>query len=824
MNTLLYILFEAVNGIKSEECEFRVQIVQVQDGTSTFLKELKSLRKQNLVEILMDDLSNEFGKVEFGLTMYQDKPTTVTGYGVNDGWWNKEVMLQSGYNTDKCYDLIQPLTEDPIKANDAFDYFHSGGGKDVMENQWDALRRSAIDSKIGWDLRSHDDDGSPIIRLAVLVTDDAAHTAHNVFKDQPRNMNHEYYMHQGPYKSLSRMGYTGKQECNLTESIRLENNIRNQPTEATSIMNDGGECYGWSNSIAGARRSLKGILGYYNYYYGFGDTARKVDIIECTGLLNKGSPCWEYSAFINCCTHWGNTVSYGCYYDHDMYYRFPDYNSCIEYGGRYARCHPTQGPAGCTNITEEWEIAQFKDPSLEFFTGLGIANDSERVDWINKIDNITDYPYDDSIFNKDCTTFEYPDPTSYEYAEPFLNRAIIPLIVAAPPSKSVMNSEDASTSTIASYDYQALRMSGHNCPGLEWDPWTTYMCSRYGESVCYSPNNNQYFGLYPNKYSWGNSEFWKEGFGCWTEECAQQWWSQCYDVEYGYPISKLKEHGVEVHYHMMDANYDAEIIINNVLNIVRETLNEKECITSTTISTTTTMTKSILIASSEEVTVYETSTILLNTAEAASTSTKDAIIETTITTMTDMTTNGGESTSSEIISGPTTSMDVNSISSNDDVESAEDMPESLTTESSLIYTTITTETVEPEEWLSHDTTSITVLNPHNDNTNLITSNQATSYSSIATTSTSTTILFEPPPSPPTQPPAEEEADNRGIIIVSAIGSAGVLAAAVVIGLMVRGIIPLPISKRKSTTSNDVIVDIDSFDREVIVDFDDDMFV
>jgi len=829
-------LLTLVNGFDKGECEYHIQIVQVQDGTSTFLEELQSLREQKLVEHLMSELSEEFGKIEFGLTMYQDKPTTVTGFGQNDGWWSKRALLGTGFHTDLCYDLIQPLTDDAEKANDAFNYFSAGGGKDVMENQWDALRRSVIDPRIGWDLRTHDDDGSPIVRLAVLVTDDAAHTAHNVFKDQPRNLNNEFYVYQGPYNSLSRMGNTGKQECNMDESVKMTNNRRDNPSEAESTMEGGGECFGWSNSIAGAMRSLKGTLGYYNYFYGFGETPRKVDSIECTGLMEKGSPCWDYSAFINCCTHWGNTVSYGCYYDYDMAYRFPDYDSCIDYGGRYARCHYSQGPAGCTADTQEWNKAQRRNPSPEFFTGLGISNDDEREEWLKKIYDIEDYPYDESVFDKDCTTFDYPDPTSPEYAEPFVNRSVIPLIVAAPPSAYVMSSPGvALTTSISSYDYAALRMSEHNCPGLEWDPWTTYMCSRYGESSCYSPNSDKYSGLYPTKDAWVNQEFWKEEFGCWTEECAQEWWSQCYDVEYGYPLSKLEDHGVEAKFQLMDADYDAKIMIDSILHTERETLDEKKCITSTTTTTTvevpaTTTTGKVEPPTTTAVEVPATTT----TEKVEPTTTADVEVPATTTTekvepTTTTTVEVPATTTTEVVEPTTTTtIEVPATNTTEVVEptttTTVEVPVTTTTEAAEVTTkttTISVETTESVELPDGLTTGYDATVPAE--TTFLTEVVLTTTST--TTTTTTTPMFEIPPPPPTQAPAvDDDEDNLGVIVGSAVGGAVAVAGAVVAGLMAKGVIPLPNASSPTISPQDVEVQGDILEREVAIEIDADMFV
>merc|ERR1719489_174766 len=522
--------------------------------------------------------------------------------------------------------------------------------------------------------------------------------------------------------------------------------------------------------MAGSTRSFKGALAYYNYFYGFGETSRTVDMIECTGIQDKGSECWEYSAFINCCTWWGVNQSYGCVYSPEFMERFPNYDTCVEYGGNYARCHPNQESGSCSNSNPEWSHAKTVDPPESFFKGLGIMSDNERSLFIERLEAIDEYPYDQSIFNKDCTSFEYPDPTSKEYASAFIENGVIPLIVAAPPSDTIMTSPGSGlANTMASYDYNALRMSEYNCPGLEWDPWTTYLCNRQGSGGCYAPDS--YDTLYPTKSTWKNQRFWEEKYGCSDEECAKQWWSQCYDVEYGFPISKIREHGAEIHYQLMDAKYDAHTIVRSIMEIINTAMAGKNCLATTTTTTTTTVT-----------------------------TTTDAPTTTTIVT----------DDFDTIASVGTDRVTDNLLTTEDPAYKTDESGLPPTQKPNLDQTT---------EDPNHRTDEGALPPTQKPN------NETETDETTTTTTTTTTVPPDLPPVPPTQPPAtEEDGGSMGVIIGSAVGGAVVAAGAVVGGLMAKGIIPFNVTSSPTTTPPDVEAENITAEREQMAEIDADMFV
>merc|ERR1739838_777941 len=64
--------------------------------------------------------------------------------------------------------------------------------------------------------------------------------------------------------------------------------------------------------------------------------------------------------------------------------------------------------------------------------------------------------------------------------------------------------------------------------------------------------------------------------GC-VGDCAKNWWKKCMEVEYGMPISKMKEHGVNAFYQPMDSDHSAKKIIDSIKAIVAAALKDKGC-------------------------------------------------------------------------------------------------------------------------------------------------------------------------------------------------------------------------------------------------------
>jgi len=141
-------------------------------------------------------------------------------------------------------------------------------------------------------------------------------------------------------------------------------------------------------------------------------------------------------------------------------------------------------------------------------------------------------------------------------------------------------------------------MSEHNCPGLEWDPWTTYTCS-FAKSIdddddsettinfksCIAPHLSEYSKSFPSQFEWDNagvdglddSQFYdlKSNFGCTTEHCSNKWWSECMMVEYEYPMEQMRKNGVLGGLYIpMKANYSSDEVILSIKDSVNKIIND----------------------------------------------------------------------------------------------------------------------------------------------------------------------------------------------------------------------------------------------------------
>lgn len=81
---------------------------------------------------------------------------------------------------------------------------------------------------------------------------------------------------------------------------------------------------------------------------------------------------------------------------------------------------------------------------------------------------------------------------SHDYVQAFKARGIIPIIISSTNSKiEVMKPftppVEPATEDLSAYNKMALYMSESRCPNLFWDPWTSYVCSKYSSSICFPP-------------------------------------------------------------------------------------------------------------------------------------------------------------------------------------------------------------------------------------------------------------------------------------------------------------------------------------------------
>lgn len=150
------------------DCKYSLEILQVQDGSTSFAGEIKNMA--NFMADLTEELRNLYGEFKFGVSSFVDKPIPLRGYG-NYGNWD--------YAADYCYREHSALTEDNAEIISGLRELASnlGSGNDFPENPMEALIFAAGDEAVGWSPQevTHSPSGRPIVRMIMLVTDDIPH-------------------------------------------------------------------------------------------------------------------------------------------------------------------------------------------------------------------------------------------------------------------------------------------------------------------------------------------------------------------------------------------------------------------------------------------------------------------------------------------------------------------------------------------------------------------------------------------------------------------------------------------------------------------------
>jgi len=647
-------------GVKSKRKQkVHLQVVQVEAGSSSSQSTIDTdegsrLKNKKLREIL-HELRSEYEVVDFGTTSYFDKvqlgSTSMNGTGriaaagvegesvLNNLQESLEVDNRSSMlYKDKCYTVNQRLsssvdilpginvsTDGPSRSESSSSSFNpSYDLNNFMNNQWDVLRRTALDETIGWDLRDSDDEGRQIIRMAVLVTEQGAHTSPSTFKEFPRNLSREQI---GNYPNYSPLGGTFQyqwqssissrttgttQDCDINFKSYLGNDLETLESDEEDSSNN---CFGPSTTMmgrSGVKRSYRGSMAFYNNSYGLGARSMINHVSECSNEGIIYEDCTEFAAFLDCCTRWESSSESSCSSILAEFPTFfPDFNSCIEYGGFYADGYylnetigEVVGEENRDNDNNDWLRSRYASPSPKAIRHFKSFLEPSSY-FLEALETIEDYPYDQSIFDQNCSTFEYPDPSSAPYSLPFTSKGIVPVILAGPPSDKIMKVPGSSlASDLSSYDESALLMSEHNCPGLEWDPWTSFVCAASSSSAtsitsadeedvvfevnhCIAPlvsEPPEYYPYYPTQSRWdtpigpsnsveGSVKFYElnHGLGCATEYCATKWWSDCMEVEFGHPVERMKENGVtNALYKPLKYGYTAEDLIKSLREAIDE--------------------------------------------------------------------------------------------------------------------------------------------------------------------------------------------------------------------------------------------------------------
>ncbi|KAH0488348.1 MAG: hypothetical protein KVP17_000263 [Porospora cf. gigantea B] len=147
-------------------CPLKFEIVQVQDRTGSFSGVIRDLRHK--VGDFMADVETLWPLSQYGLATFADKPVPYLGTGDYSDipWW---------YARDVCYKRIVGLESDVDIFKTALKNIIVSGGGDWPENPLGAVMSAAYDDAMGWSKGRRTEDGTPVVRLLVLVTDSIAH-------------------------------------------------------------------------------------------------------------------------------------------------------------------------------------------------------------------------------------------------------------------------------------------------------------------------------------------------------------------------------------------------------------------------------------------------------------------------------------------------------------------------------------------------------------------------------------------------------------------------------------------------------------------------
>eukprot|EP01054_Gregarina_sp_Poly1_P000919 Gregarina_sp_Poly_1__918@NODE_1220_length_4741_cov_416_879974_g832_i0_p2_GENE_NODE_1220_length_4741_cov_416_879974_g832_i0NODE_1220_length_4741_cov_416_879974_g832_i0_p2_ORF_typecomplete_len537_score73_08Integrin_beta/PF00362_18/2_1e18Integrin_beta/PF00362_18/1_6Dicty_REP/PF05086_12/0_00012Med3/PF11593_8/0_45Mucin15/PF15672_5/0_62_NODE_1220_length_4741_cov_416_879974_g832_i029664576 len=152
------------------ECPFNLELFILQDTSATFDKLRDEVVAQ--FEDAINRLESFFPGTQIAFASTVDKPIAM--FGTENG--------RGGYvgNTDWCYRLEVPFTDDLTPVKNALLKVLAGGGLDAAEGQFEGIARALIDPSVNWTPPDIDFDpvtGNPILRILVMSTDDTMHYA-----------------------------------------------------------------------------------------------------------------------------------------------------------------------------------------------------------------------------------------------------------------------------------------------------------------------------------------------------------------------------------------------------------------------------------------------------------------------------------------------------------------------------------------------------------------------------------------------------------------------------------------------------------------------
>lgn len=165
--TTTTILAVFVSTAQSTECNYALELLALQDASDSFNHFIDQWK--GTAAGLHEALLQHFGTFKMGLSAFTDKPIPFRGYG-NYGDYQQ-------YNSDYCYESKVALDNNSERFVAGLNDLMLSAGGDVPEDQFEAMIFAALDKKAGWSEPevTHSEDGRPIVRIMMLITDAKAH-------------------------------------------------------------------------------------------------------------------------------------------------------------------------------------------------------------------------------------------------------------------------------------------------------------------------------------------------------------------------------------------------------------------------------------------------------------------------------------------------------------------------------------------------------------------------------------------------------------------------------------------------------------------------
>lgn len=148
------------------DCVFLPEIIQIQDGSSSFEDHIVSMKATS--EEMIKRFNDEFPGFKYSISAFIDKPMPLRGLG---NYGNNRDYI------DYCFKLQTPMSDDLKTIEQGFDdlLYNLGSGGDWPESPYDGLVEALYSEDVNWTPGTHSETGRPINRVAIIITDDVPH-------------------------------------------------------------------------------------------------------------------------------------------------------------------------------------------------------------------------------------------------------------------------------------------------------------------------------------------------------------------------------------------------------------------------------------------------------------------------------------------------------------------------------------------------------------------------------------------------------------------------------------------------------------------------